>query len=131
MIDKKPENIPLHVIPETNEEYISISYRCIRFIDSYKFLQSSLDGLVKTVDELTILKREFPSNWELLNKKLQYPYEYFKSFDDYDLPITNLTQEDYFSRLKNGFPQDSEIQRTNEIINSLRIKTGKELTDLY
>ena len=23
-------------------------------------------------------KKEFPDNWELLNKKLAYPYEYFK-----------------------------------------------------
>ena len=51
---------------------ISISYGCIKFIDSYRFLSSSLNGLVKTVDELTFLKREFPDNWELLNKKLGY-----------------------------------------------------------
>ena len=51
---------------------ISISYDCIKFIDSYRFLSSSLNGLVKTVDELTFLKREFPDKWELLNKKLAY-----------------------------------------------------------
>ena len=131
LIDKKSDNVPFHVIPKTNEEYISISYGCIRFIDSYRFLSSSLDGLVKTVDELTILMREFPDNWELLSKKLAYPYEYFKSLDDYDLPISNLERDDYFSRLKNGYPQDSEIQRTNEIIETFKIKTGKELTELY
>ena len=76
LIDKKPNNIPLHVIPKTNEENISNSYGCIIFIDSYRFLQVSLDGLVKTVDELTLLKEEFPDKWELLNKKLAYPYEY-------------------------------------------------------
>ena len=131
LIDKKSDNVPLHVIPKTNEEYISISYGCIRFIDSYRFLSSSLDGLVKTVDELTILKREFPDNWELLSKKLAYPYEYFKSLDDYQLSVKDLVKEDYFSRLKNGYPQDSEIQRTNEIIETFKIKTGKELTELY
>ena len=31
LINKKPNNIPLHVIPKTNEEHISISYGCIRF----------------------------------------------------------------------------------------------------
>ena len=131
LIDKKSDNVPFHVIPKTNEEYISISYGCIRFIDSYRFLQSSLDGLVKTVDELSLLKREFPSNWELLNKKLAYPYEYFKSLEDYDLPITNLVKEDYFSRLKNGYPENSEIERTNIIIDTFDIRTGRELTELY
>ena len=59
LIDKKPNNIPFHFIPKTNEKYISNSYGCIKFIDSYRFLQSSLDGLVKTVDELTLLKKNF------------------------------------------------------------------------
>ena len=87
--------------------------------------------MVKTVDELSLLKREFPSNSELLNKKLAYPYDYFKSLDDYSLPITNLVKGDYFRKLKNGYPQDSEIQRTNEIIDTFMIKTGKELTEMY
>ena len=131
MIDKKLDSVPLHVIPKTNEEYISILYGCIRFKDSYRFLSSSLDGLVKTVDELTLLKKEFSDNWGLLSKKLAYPYEYFKSLDDYDLSVTILVREDYFSRLKNGYPEDSEIQRTNGIIDTFKIKTGKELTELY
>ena len=42
LIDKKPDNINVNVIPKTNEEYISVSYGCIRFIDSYRFLQSGL-----------------------------------------------------------------------------------------
>ena len=33
--------------------------------------------------------------------------------------------------MKNGYPRDSEIQRTNEIIETFKIKTGKELTELY
>ena len=72
LIDKKPDNINLTVIPKTNEEYISVSYGCIRFLDSYRFLQDSLDNLVKTLneDDFNILKKEFPNNWQLLNKKL-------------------------------------------------------------
>ena len=66
-----------------------------------------------------------------MNKKLAYPYEYFKSLDDYDLPITNLAKENYFTKLKNGYPQDGEIQRTNDINDAFKIKIGKELTELY
>ena len=33
--------------PKTNEEYISVKYGCIRYVDSYRFLSSSLDPLVK------------------------------------------------------------------------------------
>ena len=37
----------------------------------------SLDGLVKNLieDDFKILKKQFPDNWQYLNKKLAYPYE--------------------------------------------------------
>ena len=38
LIDKKPDDVNLNVIPKTNEEYISLTYGCIRFLDSYRFL---------------------------------------------------------------------------------------------
>ena len=66
-----------------------------------------------------------------MNKKLVYPYEYFQSLDDYDLPITNLLKEDCFSKLKNGYPENNEIQRSNNIIEIFDIKTGRELTEFY
>ena len=76
----------------------------LRFIDSYTdFMQESLDKLVETLDEkdFNILKTEFPDNWQLLNKKLAYPYEYFKNLEDYSKDISNLSKKDYFSLLKN------------------------------
>ena len=72
LFDRKPDHIYLSVIPKRNEQYISITYGCLGFVDSYRFLQDSLDNLVKTLneDDFKILKKEFPDNWELLNKKL-------------------------------------------------------------
>ena len=78
-----------------------------------------------------ILKKEFPKNWELLNKKLAYPYEYFKTLDDYSKDISNLTKQDYFSKLKNDYPEDNEIERTNKIIQTYNITNGEQLTQLY
>ena len=37
------------IIPKTNEECISVTYVCVGYIDSYGFLSSSLDSLVKTL----------------------------------------------------------------------------------
>ena len=36
-------------MPELNEEYKLVSYGCKRFFDSYSFLSSSLDSLVKSL----------------------------------------------------------------------------------
>ena len=44
----KKDKIKIDFIPKTNEEYMSIRYGCIRSIDSYRFLSSSLGSLVKT-----------------------------------------------------------------------------------
>ena len=66
-----------------------------------------------------------------MNKELANPYEYFNSIDDYKKPVNNLEKKDFFSKLKNGYPDDKEIKRTKEIIQIFDIKNGKELTELY
>ena len=49
LVVKKNIKVKLDIIPKTNEEYISVTYGCIIFIDSYRFLSSGLDSLVKTL----------------------------------------------------------------------------------
>ena len=130
---KTNDKVTFDIIPKTNEEYISVTYGCIRFLDSYRFLSISLDGLVKHLkeDDFKVLKKMFHDNWQYLNKKLAYPYENFKSIDDYHKTVNNLSKEDFFSKLKNKSPDDEEIQRTKEIIKLFDIKNGEELTELY
>ena len=59
LVDKKNDKVKFDKIPKTNEEYISVTYGCTRFIDSYRFLSDSLDELVKNldVDDIKNLKR--------------------------------------------------------------------------
>ena len=133
LVDLKKDKVKFGIIPKTNEEYISVRYGCFRFIDSYHFLSESLDKLVKNLDEddFKNLKKEFPDKWQYLNKKLAYPYEYFNSINDYKKPVNDLKKEDFFSKLKNNYPDDDEIERTKEIIKLFKIKDGEELTKLY
>ena len=190
LVDKKNDKVKFDFIPKTNEEYISVTYGCIRFIDSYRFLSSGLDSLVKTLvnnsnktlgdlkkeivnndyilncvtdigecnrtikdlkkdypdkineleeallnymgeNDLEILKIGFPDTWKCLSKKLAYPYEYFNNIDDYRKPVNNLKKEDFLSKLKNGYPDDDEIQRTKDIIEKFNIKNGEKLTQIY
>ena len=190
LVDKKRDKVDLEIIPKTNEEYISVTYGCIRFIDSYRFLSSSLDSLVKTLvdnsnktlgdlkkqivandyilnivtdigeynratkdlkkeysdkineleealidymgeNDLKILEKGFPDKWKYLTKKSAYPNEYFNSIEDYQKPVDNLKKEHFFSKLKNGYPDDEEIQRTMDNIKKFYIKNGEELTEIY
>ena len=186
----KRNKLDFEIIPKTNEEYISVTYGCIRFIDSYRFLSSGLNSLVKTVvdnsnetlgnlkkeivdneyilnivtdigeynrtikdlkkhypikiielekallnyigeNDLKILITGFPDKLKYLTKRLAYPYEYFNSIEGYQKPVDNLKKEHFFSKLKNGYPDDEEYQRTMDIIKIFDIKNGEELTEIF
>ena len=43
IVDEKNDKVIFDIIPKTNVEYISLTYGCIKFIDSYRFLSNSLD----------------------------------------------------------------------------------------
>ena len=162
---------------------------CIRFIDSYRFLSSSLNNLVKTLvdnshktlkgleeeivgnDEILnvvkgtegedgtikalkdfhpdtiekieeallnylcendpkFLKTEFPDKWKNLIEKLAFPCEFFDSLDDYQNPVDKLKKEDIFSKSKNKYPDDEEIERTKQIFKLFNIKNRGELTQI-
>ena len=72
LVDKKKEKVDFEIIPKSNEEYIYVTYCCIRFIDSYRFLSSGLDSLVKTLVDnshktLKNLKKEIVDNDEIMD----------------------------------------------------------------
>ena len=119
LVDKKKDKVDFDIIPKTNEEYISVTYGCIRFIDSYRFLSSGLDSLVKTVvdnghEKLKNLKKEIVDNDETLdivNKKVEDDRTIEDLKKDYPDEIKNLEEAllDYIGEndlkiLKTGFP---------------------------
>ena len=42
-----------------------------------------------------------------------------------------MTKGDFFSKIKNDYPNDKEIEKTKEILNLFNIKNGEELTEIY
>ena len=59
LVDKNNNKVRFEYFPKTNEEHNSVTFVCIRFIDSFRFLSDSLDKLVKNLDEngFKILKK--------------------------------------------------------------------------
>ena len=85
----------------------------------------------KGENDLKILKTGFPDKLENLTKKLGYPYGFFSSIEDYRKSGNDLKKEDFFSKLKNGCPNDDETERTMDIIKLFKIKKGEELTEIF
>ena len=120
----------LNIVNEIVEDDKTIKDLKKDYPDKIKNLEKALLNYIGEND-LKILKTGFPEKWKYLTKKLAYPYEFFNSIEDYQKPVTNLKKEDFFSKLKNGYPDDEEIKRTMEIIKLLNIKNGEELSQIY
>ena len=119
MVDKKNDKVYFDIIPKTNEEYISVTYGCIRFIDSYRFLSSGLDSLVKTLVDnsnktLGNFKKEIVDNDYILNivtdigeynrtiKDLKKDYS--DKINELEEALIDYMRENDLKILKTGFP---------------------------
>ena len=49
LVVKKNDKVKFDILPTTNEKCISVTYGSIKIIDSYRFLSSSWDSLLKTL----------------------------------------------------------------------------------
>ena len=141
----------LNCIPSTEEKYISFSksikvgeYYClklgkmcpinfeIRFLDSFKFLQTSLANLVSNLqpDDFYNTKNIFKKNTELLTRKGVYPYDYFSSLDK--LSETCLPpKEEFYSHLNDEDISDDDYQHAIRVWNTFECKSIRDYHDLY
>ena len=53
LVDKKNDKVKIDKFHNTNEESVSVTYRCIRFFDSIRYVSSSIYTLVKTLADIS------------------------------------------------------------------------------
>ena len=86
-------NLKINVIPNGLEKYMSFTINNkLSFIDSFQFLSSSLDSLVKNIneDDFKYLSQEFDNNvLDLVKQKGFYPYEYMGDFENFKEELHN------------------------------------------
>ena len=141
----------LNCIPSTEEKYISFSkkikvdeykskragetvslYFELRFIDSFKFLQTSLANLVGNLqpDDFHNTKEIFRENVELLTRKGVFPYDYVSSMEK--LSETQLPpKEEFYSKLNDEDITDDDYQHAINVWNTFKCKTIRDYHDLY
>ena len=65
-------NNHISIIPKSKENYVSVQVGCLRFLDSNRFLISSLDKIVKSINTFPVMQQNgrddefFKKNWLIL-----------------------------------------------------------------
>ncbi|KYN12354.1 hypothetical protein ALC57_15467 [Trachymyrmex cornetzi] len=138
------------LLPTTKEKYISFTKHVkatanskrgtdclkLRFMDSFKFLNTSLEKLVSYLDKskLKIIRSEFSNldaeDFDLLTRKGVFPYEYIDSVDklnETSLPPPEL----FYSSLTDETASDDDYQHATNVCRRFCIETLGDYSDLY
>ena len=142
----------LKAIAQTDEKYISFSqsiavdnytnkmkqtiniYRELRFLDSYRFMSSSLEKLAANVpdESLHIMMQHYTNREEfnLLRRKGVYPYEWMNDdskFDERQLPSI----EHFYSSLRGEGVTDDDYLHACTVWKTFNCQTFKDYHNLY
>ena len=106
----------------------------LRFIDSFKFMSSSLDSLVNNLakgnHKFWGFEKFSNNQSELLIKKGIYPYEYMDSwnkFNDIEFPNKDM----FYSKLNMSDVSDKDYGHAQKVWKEFKIKNMGEYPDLY
>ena len=140
------------VIAKTREDYITFSIKVaadkyidknavekdkeieLRFINSFKFMSSSLDSLMTNLvgggQKLFGFEEYTPAQYELLVKKGIYPYEYmseWEKFKETKVP----SKEAFYSKLNMVGVSEEDYEHARSVWKEFGIKNLGEYHDLY
>ena len=140
------------VIAKNTEDYISFSIKVevekyvdkegnehkkemeLRFIDSIKFMSSSLDSLVSNLakggHKLFGFEKYNNRQHELLIRKGIYPYEYMNSWDRFE-EKSLLNIKSFCSNLNMSGASDSDYEHARSVWREFGINNMGEYHDLY
>ena len=117
---------------EPAEKEIKV-YHTIRFIDSFKFMSTSLEKLVDNLpkDDCINLGSYYSGDkFNLLARKGVYPYEYMDSLEK--LKETTLPpKEAFYSRLNDGGISDEDYTHAQNVWKTFKMKYFKDYHELY
>ena len=147
-----PGGAKMGVIAKNKEDYITFSIKVavykhvdengvekdeeikLRFIDSFKFMSSSLDSLTVNLVggglKLFGFEEYTPAQYDLLVKKGIYPYEYtseWEKFKETKLPL----KEAFYSKVNMVGVKDEDYEHARKVWREFGIKNLREYHDLY
>ena len=151
----------MEVIAKNKEDYISFSAEVavdkyvdkegnekeklieLRFIDSFKFMASSLDSLTRNLvgacappsgggkgEKLFAFENHSELQYELLTRKGVYPYEYMSSWDKFK-ESQLLSIEAFYSKLNMSKISEDDYQHAQQVWKEFGIRNLGDYHNLY
>ena len=132
----------IEVIPNNKEKYISFTKKLyingklvsLRFLDSFRFMGSSLDSLSKNLveEQFRDLKKQFPrrDDFTRLMRKGVFPYEYMTSYESL-LTTTLPSKSLFYSSLTNTGITDDEYNHAQDIWNNFNCQNMLDYSNIY
>ena len=136
----------INCIPNKEEKYIIFSKTIlldgvednyknrieVRYIDSFKFMASSIDSLSRNLsqEQFREMNNVFEGDTDLLIRKGVYPYDYmynFERFNETELPPVN----EFYSRLNDSDVDPKDYNHEQKVWRHFDIKNMGEYHDLY
>ena len=130
-------DINLNVIENNCESFkmIYLKFKKIKYslklLDMCNFIKGSLSKLSENLnDKNKIITREhFSDNFELLNEKTCFPYEFITKENIYNENLPSI--ENFYSSLKLEGVSEKNYHKTLDIYKKLKCKNIKEYLDIY
>lgn len=142
----------IDVIAKTKEKYITFSkhihvgnsvnaegkevrkYIKLRFVDSLRFLPTSLEKLAKTLSssECTEIRKYYmhDEEFDLIRQKGVFPYSFIDDWSKLDL--THLPdKDDFFDKLKEEHISDADYERAQKVWDVFDCNTLGDYSDIY
>lgn len=130
----------IKLLPINKEKYISFSKRLegtsidFRFIDSFKFLATSLDTLASNLeDQFKVNSQKYfpePKSFSLIRQKGIYPYDYIDSWEKLEenqLPSI----EHFYNKLNDKHITENQYAHAVDVWNHFNCKTLGQYSDIY
>ena len=130
-------NVTLNVIGNSCESFKMIDFKfkkikySLKLLDICSFIKGSLSKLSKFLNnkDKFITKEHFKDNFELLNEKTCFPYEFITKENIYNKELPPI--ENFYSSLKLDNISEKDYNKTLEIYEKSNCKNIKEYLDIY
>ena len=130
-------DVTLNVIGNSCESFKMIDFKfkkikySLKLLDMCNFIKGSLNDLSKNLNDKNkfITKKHFKDNFELLNEKTCFPYEFITKENTYNKELPSI--ENFYSSLKLDGIFEEDNDKTLDIYKKLKCKNIKEYLDIY